>query len=111
MSALMDIWHAVEALVTSGDYIALGIIVVIAIIAGVIIQGLNSVISATFWSLLAVAAAGFVRGIALNHQDTIVLAKSTWHGFVAMSPLTIVAYAVVFIVLISVVNVIRSAVR
>jgi hypothetical protein len=111
MSALMDIWHAVQALVTSGDYVALGIIVVIAIIAGVIIQGLNSVISATFWSLLAVAVAGFVRAITVGHQDAMIFAKADWHSFVAMSPLTIVAYAVVFIVLISIVNIIRSAVR
>ncbi|MDE2182341.1 MAG: hypothetical protein KGJ78_04910 [Alphaproteobacteria bacterium] len=111
MSALMDIWHAIQGLLTSADYITLGLIVVIAIVAGVLIQGLNSVISATFWSLVAFAALGFARAITLGHQDAIAFAKADWHAFLGMGMLTLVAYSVVFIVLIAVVNVIRSAVR
>lgn len=111
MSALMDIWHAIHAVIMSGDYIALGIVVVIAIVAGIAIQGLNSVISATFWSLLAFAVLGYVRAITMGHQDVSAYASTAWHNFLGLGMLTLIAYAVIFAVLIALVNVVRSAVR
>jgi hypothetical protein len=111
MSALMDIWHAIHAVIASGDYIALGIVVVVAIIAGFTIQGLTSVISATFWALVAFALLGFVRAVTLGHQEVTAFATTSWHNFLGLGMLTLVAYAVIFAVLIAVVNVIRSAVR
>jgi hypothetical protein len=111
MSALMDVWHAIQAVVTSADYITLGIAVVVVLVAGFTIERLGSLVSATVLALIVFAALEFVRAVAIGHQDAMAFATTDWHAFVDLRMLTFVAYFVVFGVLIALVNVIRSAIR
>lgn len=111
MSALLDIWHSIHAIVTAADYWSLGIAVVVILAAGFMIEGLAAVVGATFWSLIAFALLGYIKAVTVGGQNFTAYAQTDWHKFLALDMLTLVAYAVIFAVLIAVVNLIRSAVR
>jgi len=112
MSALMDIWHAIQAVITSADYWTLGAAILIVIIAGFLMESVKSVIPVTLVALIAFVLTKAV--LAMVHggaHDVEALATSDWKAFVDLKMLVLLAHALVFGVLISVVNVIRSAVR
>ena len=112
MSALMDIWHAIQTIATSADYWTLGAAILIVIIAGFIMEGLSSLITVTLMSLLAFVLVKFALAMTMGGQhDPGVLAQSFWQGFVDFKMLTLLAYFILFGVLITVVNLIRSAIR
>lgn len=110
MSALTDIWHAMLAIVTSGDHISLAIMIVIAIAAGYLMQSFGSIVTTTFVALLAFALVGYVKAIALGGQNAEAYAQTDWHGFLGLQMMTLLAYALTFAIAISVVHAIRSAV-
>lgn len=112
MSALMDIWHAIQALVTSADYWTLGAAILVVIVAGFIMESLGSLISVTFVSLIVFVLLKYVLALTIGGQhDAEALATQYWQAFVDLKMLTLLAYVVVFGVLIAVVNMIRSVVR
>ena len=112
MSALMDIWHAIQAVVTSADYWTLGAAILVVIVAGFIMESLGSLISVTVVSLLVFVLIKYVLAMTVGNQhDAEALYLSDWQAFVDLKMLTLLAYAIVFGVLIAVVNLIRSAVR
>lgn len=112
MSALMEIWHAIQAVVSSADYYTLGIAVVIILAAGFLLEGLNSIFNVTLVSLIVFVLAKFGLALATGHHvDPEALMTSFWNGFVDLKMLTFVAYILIFGVLIAVVNTIRSIFR
>lgn len=112
MTALMDIWHAIQAVVTGADYWTLGAAILVIIVAGFITESLGSLISITVVSLIVFALLKFVIAMTVGgHHDAEALALADWHAFVDFKMLTLLAYAIVFGVLIAVVNVIRSAIH
>ncbi|HUO99081.1 MAG TPA: hypothetical protein VMU01_10455 [Rhizomicrobium sp.] len=112
MSALMDIWHAIQAIVTTADYYTLGAAVLIIIIAGFLMESIKGVVPVTLVALLAFVVVKFVLALTIGGaHDVEALATADWKAFVDLKMLTLLAYALVFGVLIGVVNVIRSAVR
>jgi|WetSurMetagenome_2_1015567.scaffolds.fasta_scaffold725831_2 hypothetical protein len=112
MSALMDIWHTIQAVVTSADYWTLGAAILVVIVAGFIMESLGSLISVTLVSLLIFVLIKFVLAMTMGgHHDAEALAVADWQAFVDLKMLTLLAYAIVFGVLIAVVNLIRSAIR
>ncbi len=112
MSALMDIWHAIQTVVTSADYYMLGAAVLIIIIAGFLMESVRSVVPATLVALLVFVVVKFVLDMTVHGaHDLEALATTYWKGFVDLKMLALLAYTLVFAVSIGVVNVIRSAVR
>lgn len=111
MSALTDIWHAIHAIVFSADTIALVLGVIVVLAAGFMMESFNSIVSSTVLALVGFALLGFIRAVTLGKQDFTAYAQSDWHNFLAMPMLTLVAYAVLFGVLITVVHIIRSAIN
>jgi hypothetical protein len=108
----MDIWHAIQAVVTSADYFTLGAAILIVIIAGFLMESVRSVVPVTIAALLAFVVVKFVLDMTVHGaRDLEVLATGYWKGFVDLKMLVLLAHALVFAVLIGVVNVIRSAVR
>jgi hypothetical protein len=108
----MDIWHSIQAVVTSADYFTLGGAVLVIIIAGFLMEGVRSVVPVTLVALLAFVLVKFVLAMTVGGaHDVEALATADWKSFVDLKMLVLVAYALVFGVLISVVNVVRSAVR
>jgi hypothetical protein len=111
MSALLDLWHSVTAIVTSGDYIALVIIAVIALALGFTMQGMGSLVSSTVSALALFAVAVFIRGVATAHgKGAGALAMSDWGSLQAVTFHTLLAYAILFAIVIAVVQIIRSVV-
>jgi len=111
MSALMDVWHAIQAVATSADYYTLGAAILIIIISGFLMESVKSVVPVTLAALVAFVLVNFVLAMVHGSHDVEALATADWKAFVDLKMLVLLAYAIVFGVLIAVVNVIRSAVR
>ena len=112
MSALMDIWHNIQAVVTAADYYTIGAAILVVIIAGFLIESVRSVVPATLVALLAFVLIKLVLAMTVGGaHDIEAVATADWKAFVDLKMLVLVAYAVIFAVLIGVVNVIRSAIR
>lgn len=111
MSALMDIWHAMQAVVTSADYYALGAAVLVIIIAGFLMESVRSVIPVTLVSLVAFALVRAAIAMATGHHDVAVLASTYWADFKNLPMLMLLAYMLIFGVLISLVSTIRNIIR
>lgn len=108
MSSLMDFWHSVVAVYSSADMITLGIIIVIVLAAGVIMQGFEAIVTTTVVALILFGLAGYVRGVVLNGQNAAQMAETQWHGFLGMTMQTLLAYAVTFAIGIAIIHLIRS---
>ncbi len=91
--------------------ITLGIMVVIVLAAGFIMQGFEALVTTTVVALILFGLAGYVRAVALRRgQDAAKLAESQWHGFLAMTMQTLLGYAIIFAVGIGIIHLIRSIV-
>ncbi len=67
MSAfLMDIWHTIHSILTTSDLITLGIMAVVAIGAGFMMQSFGSIVTTTLVALVAFALVGYVRAVTLG---------------------------------------------
>lgn len=108
MSSLMDIWHSVLTVYGSADMITLGILIVIVLAAGVIMQGFDAIVTTTVVAMILFGLAGYVRAVALNGENAAKLAEAQWHGFLGMTMQTLLAYAVTFAIGITIIHMIRS---
>ncbi len=108
MSVLTDIWNAINAILTAGDVINLVIIAVIAIGAGFMIESMGSLIAATVGALIVFVIASFAREVLQHGANAGQLFDVYWAAFKAMSPLVILAYALIFAILTAIVNLVRS---
>jgi uncharacterized membrane protein HdeD (DUF308 family) len=114
MSAVMELLNSVIAIITSNlsahDYITLALIAVIAIAAGFMMQGMGSLVNTTVVALVVFGLALFVRGITMGGQNAAALADKDWHALLGWSVSGLLAYAILFAVVIAVVQVVRSLV-
>ena len=110
MSALLDIWHTIQGIMTHADWITLVLIAVVAIAGGFAIQGLNSILGATVLGLVGFVLLVFVRAVTLGKQDFTAYAHTGWHDILGLQMMTLFAYFIIFAVLIGVVHLIRSVV-
>lgn len=111
MSALIDLWHSVVGIFTSADMITLGIIIVIALAAGFMMESLGSLVTMTFAALVVFAVATYLRAIAMGGgKDASAVAQTDWHNLLGLQVQVILAYAIAFAVVIAIVHFIRSLV-
>ena len=110
MSALLEIWHSIQGILTHADWITLALIALVVIIGGFAIQGLNSILGATVLGLIGFVLLVFVRAITIGKQDFTAYANTGWHDILGLQMMTLLSYFVIFAVLIGIVHVIRSAV-
>jgi hypothetical protein len=110
MSILTDLWSSVHAIVMSADWVTLAIMVAIALGAGFMMQNYASIVTTTFVALIAFALAGYVRAIVAG-QNAESYAQTDWHNFLGLHMLTLVAYALTFAIVISLVHAVRSIVQ
>src|ERR1700749_837150 len=105
MSALLDLWHSVLAIVTSGDYVTLGIMVLIALAIGFVMQEFSSLVTATIGALAIFVIAIYVRTlVSVKGTSASALAQSDWHNLNGVTFHTLLAYAVTFAIVISAVK-------
>ena len=111
MSAVLDLWHSILAIFTSGDYVSLAIMIVIALAIGFMMQELSSIITATVGALVLFGVATYVRAIvSVKNANATALAQSDWHDLLALTVHSLLAYAIAFAIVIGVVHVLRSLV-
>lgn len=110
MEFVNSLWAAIQAIFAHPDWITYAIIAVIALAAGFMMDGIGSLISVTVIALAVFGIAGYVRGVAMGGQNASAYATQTLHNFEVLQMLTVLAYAVVFAVVIAVVNVVRQLV-
>ena len=96
MPILMDIWHAVQAIVMSGDWKMLAVMAVIALAAGYTMQSLGSVVSTTVVALVAFALVEYALAITIGKQSPAGYAAADWDAFKHLAMLTLQAYRLVF---------------
>ncbi|MDE1987162.1 MAG: hypothetical protein KGJ28_11525 [Alphaproteobacteria bacterium] len=111
MSALMEIWHAIHAVVASADYYTLGAAVIVIVIAGFLMESVSSVVPVTIVSLLAFVLVKAGIAMATGHHDIAVLIDEYWVAFKDLPMLILLAYLLIFGVLISVVRTVRNLIR
>ena len=95
--------------ISAGDWITLGLIAVIAIAAGFMMQGMGSLVNTTVVALVVFGLALFVVGITKG-GNAAALAESDWKALLAWQVHGLLAYTILFGVIIAVVQVIRSVV-
>jgi hypothetical protein len=111
MSALLDLFHSVTAIVTSGDYTSLAIMAAIAIAVGYMMESFGSIITSTFVALVAFALASFVVTVAkAGGKNAGSLAQTDWNNLLGLTVHGLLAYAIAFAIVIGVVHVVRSVV-
>lgn len=110
MSALWDIWNTILHIIHSADTITLVIMAVAALGAGFVTMELSSVIPTTIVALIGFFILTFLRGVLLQHASAGPLWDAGWHAFTVMPALVLLAYAIIFGVIIAIVSTIRNAV-
>jgi len=111
MSNLMEIWHSISAIVTTSDWLTLVIAAVVVIVAGILMESYNGIVTTTVLALIGFAILTYVRAVTLGGQNAMSFANTDWHSFLAITMLTLIAYSIMFAILILVVHSIRSALR
>jgi hypothetical protein len=110
MSIIWDIWNTVHGIIMSSDWITLGMAAVVLIGAGLIMEGIDSLVTTTLLALLAFALLGYVRAVTLGGQKAADYATADWHNFLDLHMMTLLAYALTFAVGIAVVHLARQLV-
>jgi hypothetical protein len=108
MSFLMDIWNTIHGILTSSDLITLGLMALIALGAGFMMQSMGSIVTTTVVALVAFALVGYVRAVTMGGQNASAFATKDWQAFQGLHMMTLLAYAVAFAVVIAVVHTARS---
>ena len=112
MSALLDLFHSIMAIVTSGDYTSLAIMAAIAIAVGYMMENFGSIVTSTFVALVAFGLASYVVAVAkAGGKGAGALAQTDWSNLQGLTVHGLLAYAIAFAVVIGVVHVIRSVVQ
>ena len=108
MSFLMDIWHTVQAIVTTSDWKTLAVMAVITLGAGYMMQSFGSVVTTTLVALIAFALVEYALAITIGKQNPSAYANTDWQAFQNLHMLTLLAYSVLFAVVIFVAHTARS---
>ncbi len=112
MSAVIDLWQAIVAVMAGVDTFTLGLIVLKAAAAGFALERVPSFAGVTLAALLGLALAKFALALSLHRTEPIAsVADDLWHDFATMPMLTFTAYAVIVAGLIAAVAGVRAALR
>ena len=109
MSALLDLWHSIIGIVTAGDWVALAIMAIAALVAAFTMQNWGSLVTATFWALVLFAVAVYVREVVkAGGKNAGAIAQTDWHNLLGLTIHSLLAYAVAFAIVIGVINALRQ---
>lgn len=108
MPFVMDIWHAVHDIVTTANWITLVIMAVIALGAGYMMQSFGSVISTTVIALIAFALVQYAVAVTIGKQNPSAFASADWQAFLNLHMMTLLAYTLLFGVVIAVAHTART---
>jgi len=107
MPFLMDMWHAVQGIVMSSDWITLVIMAVIALGAGFLMHSMGSLPTTTIVALVAFGLAGYVRAVTLGKQNAAAFASTDWQALLNLQIKVLLPYFLLFLVAIAVAHALR----
>jgi hypothetical protein len=110
MFVITDIWNAILHIIHGADAITLALMAVAALGAGFMTMELGAVISTTIVALIGFFILTFLRAVLLQHLDASATWTADWHAFTVMPALMLLAYGIIFGVVVAVVSTIRNAV-
>jgi hypothetical protein len=108
-----DVWSNVEAVFLSGDYVSIGIAVVVALIATFAMSSFSQIINTTFGALVGFGLAQVVRNVVEAGSDTSTESAiaNSWDAFMAVSMGVLLVYFIAFFVVITIFFIIKSAIQ
>ena len=107
MPFLMDMWHAVQGIVMSSDWITLVVMAVIALGAGFLMHQISSLPTTTAVALVAFALAGYARGVLMGKQNAAASAGADWQAFLNLQMKMLLPYFLLFLVAIAIAHALR----
>lgn len=112
MSVLMDLWHSIVGIVTTSGAITLVIMAVIAIGAAFMIEGAGSLVTATVGALVVfgLATSIYAAATAKGGANWSGMPQADWAALHSVTVPILLAYAILFAVVIGVLSFIRSIV-
>ena len=112
MSIIMDLWHAIVGIVTTSNLIPLIIMLVIAVAAAFMIEGLGSLVSATVLALIVfgLATTIYTAATAKGGANWSGMPQADWTALHQFTVASLIAYAILFAVVIGVINFVKSLV-
>ncbi|HEY2069086.1 MAG TPA: hypothetical protein VGG48_05995 [Rhizomicrobium sp.] len=111
MSALTDLWNTIHGILLAPDWVPVVIMAVVAIALAFFSEGLGSLVTVVLGALVVFGLALFARGaITTGGKDLGGLAQADWHNVMVMPTGTLLAYAIIFAVVIAIVGAIRTAI-
>lgn len=99
---VLDIWQAIHAILTTSDPITLGIIVVVGLAAGFMMMGFGSLVTTVLVADIAFALLKYVQAVTLGKQNAAATAAAYWKGFQDLHMMDLLAFSLIFAVLIAV---------
>lgn len=111
MTALLDLWHSIIGIFTTGDWVTLAIMAAIALVTGYLMETFGSIVTSTFAALVLFALASYIRAVAMTGgRNAGALARTDWHYLLGLSVHNLLAYAITFAIVIGAVHLVRSRV-
>jgi hypothetical protein len=109
MSSFIDIWHDIQGILTGSDWLTLGAIVIIATSLAFMTEGFSMLITSTFVALVAFGVVMIARSIFIagGKTDAAGLIQDDWHAFMDWQVHLLLAYAIIFALLIALAGSIR----
>jgi hypothetical protein len=110
MFVITDVWNAILHIIHGADTITLVLMAVAALVAGFVTMELGAVIPTTIVALIGFFILTYLRAVLLQHADASATWTVDWHAFTIMPALALLAYGILFGVVIAVVSTIRNTV-
>ncbi len=108
MPFAMDVWHAIQGVVMSSDWITLVVMAVIVLGAGFLMQSFGALPTTTVIALIAFGLAGYVRAVTLGKQNASAFASADWQAFLNLPMRQLVPYVLIFLVAIAAAHGLRA---
>ena len=106
----MELLHSIAGIFATSDLVTLLIMAFVAIGAGLAMQGIGSIVTATVGAMVLFGVAIFIRAATVGGKNAMALAQTDWHGLLALQVQVLLAYAIAFAAVIALVFYVRSLV-
>jgi hypothetical protein len=106
----MEVLRSITGIFTTADMVTLLIMTAVAFGAGIAMQRMSSLVTATFGALVLFGVTVFVRATTVGGKDAMMLARTEWKNLLSLQLQELLAYAIAFAVAISLVHYVCSLV-
>ncbi|HEY2068680.1 MAG: hypothetical protein WBQ17_02460 [Rhizomicrobium sp.] len=112
MSVLTELWRSMHVILAAADWITLAMLVIVTVAAAFLTEGFATFVTSVFIALVVFAAAVFARAAIMGDSkgDITGLALSEWNTVMSWKIEMLLAYVIIFAVLIGLVSTIRRVV-